>query len=388
VKKQITFTILFLIIILPQAQGLLSTSQTINNSGLIVHQQSNTNLFSQVGVEYLSTYGTYQDSDTVLRRDFALFKQSGINLVVFGINWYRVEGPTRGDYNGTYPDGTPYGNQVLDGVKRFVSISSEYNIKVVISFYTLWGDDGIWCTPKYVNDPVTNKSDQQAIVRSDEMRQAFVDMFTYTVNYLAGTPNVIAWDILGEPWYYPSTLPAPYSNINQKENFIQLIQTLSSTVKRLDGRPVSIPFVSSHEYTDITGQPSIINLYEQDFGWDQRILDALDFFCFSTLMPSDPQLHEQWFSITQHNVESAVSYGKKVWIEGIGSSSEDDNKQKSDYYKQINFLQTIPVDSYTVWCWWIDPNNAGKEWNLVKDSYGNPRIAFEGLKLNPTGSVS
>jgi hypothetical protein len=334
---------------------------------------------SQIGLQYQCSNGIYQDPNATLERDFSRFEHDGIKVLVFGITWYRIEGPTEGDYNGTYSDGTPYGNAVLDGVKRFIQIAAEYHIGAVVSFYSIWGNDGLWCTPQYVVDPVTGLNDELSIVRSPQMRQAFVNMFTYTVKYLAKTPNIVAWDILGEPWYWPTALPAPYNNIDQKENFITLIGNLSAVVKEYDGRPVSIPFVSDHEY-GTAAQAQMENLFLDNFGWDPRLLDALSFITFSTSLPTAyPTLETEWFNMTRLNVETAVSYGKQVWIEGIGSPANDDANQTSDYVTQINFLKTLPIEGFTCWCWWIDPLNVGTAWNLLNDTQGNPRPAYYAL---------
>jgi len=57
------------------------------------------------GVNYLSLYHMYSSdytTDDILRRDFSRFQQDGINVISLSLSWYRLEGNTRGDYDGEY----------------------------------------------------------------------------------------------------------------------------------------------------------------------------------------------------------------------------------------------------------------------------------------------
>jgi hypothetical protein len=204
----------------------LRGSRSIRSSGVVGYQP-------EVGIHYISRYGTFEESDDVLRRDFARFHRNGLSVIVLLVDWYRVENKfQRGDYDGNYTaesglGNTPYGRGVLDGIKRFCRIAGEFNISVIVGLGTVWGADGGWAIPNYAVDPVTEKVQALAIVRDSDVRDGFIDMFTYFVGHLAGTPNIIAWHILGEPWYYPSVLPPPHEHIDQKENFITLFQNLS-----------------------------------------------------------------------------------------------------------------------------------------------------------------
>lgn len=336
------------------------------------------------GVNYLSLYHTYSaevTTDAILRRDFSRFQQDGISVISLSLYWYRLEGNVRGDYDGTYPDGQYYGKRFLDNVKRVASIASQYNIGVLVTFHTLWGDDSPWCTPDYVVDPVYGQNTGLAIVRSDSMKQAFIDMVDHTVTYLAGAPGIWAWAILNEPWYWPHQLDAPYDNINQKENFIDLIQKLSNIVKSKDGRPVTIRFVSSHTWFGSDGTPHVKNIFVDDWGWDQRIFDALDFVGFNAYIEIDSRIQADWKNVVQENIVGSTGRGKKVWITECGFDSDDDTAQATYYRQSVDFFKTLPVEGWLAWDWRSDsmnpnPGQIGMGMNLCDSADGVPRPAY------------
>lgn len=345
--------------------------------------------FAGRGVNYLSLYNTYSSkytSDEILRRDFSRFKQNGINVICLNLYWYRLEGNVRGYYDGVLPDGSPYGDRFLDNVKRVINVSRDYDIKVLVTIQTLWGEnDSTWCTPKYVVDPTTGNNTGLAIVRSDSMRQAFVDMFNHTVQYLAGTPGIWAWALLNEPWYWPHTLPSPYDNVDQKENFIDLIQKLSEIVKTFDGRPVTIRFCNTHTWVDGNGVSRIKNIFVDDWNWDQRIFDALDFVSFNSYGPEQIELQSVWQNITKENVLESRQRNKKVWITEFGFNSDDDSVQTGYFRETVEFLKSLPIEGCIAWFWrsdrapsgWAEnPGEIGKGFNLCASAEGTPRAAY------------
>jgi hypothetical protein len=341
-------------------------------------------------------YSSKYTTDDILRRDFSRFQQDGINVISLGLWWYRLEGNVRGSYDGEYkpyPEeiGGPYGDRVLEEVKRVIRVASEYNIKVLVAFLTLWGDDSIWCTPDYVIDPVSGKNIGLAIVRSEDMKQAFIDMFNHTVSYLAGTEGIWAWAILNEPWYWPHTLLPPHENTNQKENFIDLFQKLSNIVKTLDGRPVTVRFCNTHTWIGADGVPRIKNIFVDDWGWDQRIFDALNFISFNAYIPKYPELYDTWRNMTTENVVGSFQRNKRVWITEFGFNSDDDAIQSSHYRETLEFYETLPIDGWIAWFWESDHNipdvwgGPGTGMNICADAdIGQGRMAYyELIRFNP-----
>jgi len=361
--------------------GLQSSSQNISSYGTINYSPS-----LGKGVNYLSLYHLYSTTDDILRRDFSRFQKDGINVISLSLYWYRLEGNLRGSHDGIHPDGSPYGRRFLDDVKRVIGIAHEYGIKVLVTIHTLWGeDDSPWCTPDYVIDPVSGQNTGLAIVRSEDMKQAFIDMFNHTVRYLAGTPGILAWALLNEPWYWPHTLSPPYENINQKENFIDLIQKLSKIVKTLDGRLATVRFVNAHTWIGDDGVPRIKNIFIDDWGWDQRLFDALDFISFNAYIPEDSGLQDTWRNMTKENVVGSLQRNKRIWITEFGSNSDNDAIQ-SDYCREmVEFYKTLPIDGWVAWFWRSDaappgwnenPGEMGKGFNLCASAEGLPRPAY------------
>ncbi len=344
------------------------------------------------GLNYLSLYNEYSSNittDSVLRRDFSRFQNDGINVISLSLYWYRLEGDTMGDYNGTYPDGSPYGDVFLENVKAVMNVANQYGIKVLVTIHTVFGNESSWCTPDYVIDPTTGENDEFAIVRSDEMKQAFVSMVNHTVSYLSGIPNICAWAILNEPWYYHD-LDAPRGNLHQKDNFIDLIQQLSRIAKTLDGRPVTVRFVNGHTSIDSNGVASIRNNFVYDWSWDQRIIDALDFICLNDYMPAFPEINESWRNITINNIMECMKLGKKVWITECGfppsrfdfvQGANDDTTQADNYRTFMTFYKMLPINTVLAWYWRSDsaisdPGNIGSGRNLCANVAGDPRPAY------------
>lgn len=217
------------------------------------------------------------------------------------------------------------------------------------------------------------------------MKQAFIAMVNHTVTYLAGTQGIWAWAILNEPWYWPHQLDPPYQNIDQKENFIDLIQKLSYVVKTIDGRPVTIRFDNAHSWTGSDGTPYIKNIFADDWGWDQRIFNALDFIGFNAYIATDSRIRQAWESITKENIAGAAARGKRVWITEFGFDSDDSTLQSSWYKQSVDFYKTLPVEGWLAWFWrgdsappgWNEnPGQIGKGMNLCGSVEGVPRPAY------------
>lgn len=370
----------------PSVPGVLylQDSKLIDSFGKIGY-----GITGQIGVNYLSLYNLYSENyttDAILRRDFEQFKRCGINIIALSLYWYRLEGNTMGDYDGVYSDGSYYGERFLEQIKRVSTVANDCGIKVLIRFHTLWGiEDSPWCTPDYVIDPVTRENIGLAIVRSENMKKAFIDMFNHTVSYLAGTPGIWAWIILSEPWYWPHDLDPPYDGINQKENFLDLIQTLSNIVKNVDGRPATVEFVNTHEDENSTGDAKLENIFAEDWNWDRRIFDSLDFISLSVFLPSTEKLYDIWSNMTSENVIGISQHNRKVWITSFGYSSDDDDDQSRHFKVMVDLFRTLPLQWGLAFFWRGDftpagfsekSDEIGKGFNLCASPDGRPRPAF------------
>lgn len=337
------------------------------------------------GLNYLSLshdYSILHTSNETLIRDFSRFHQDGIDVISLSLYWYRLEGNTQGSYDGLHPDGSPYGERFLNDVKRVITVANQNAIKVLVTFHTLWGvQDSVWCTPKYVRDPISNVSDGLAVVRSADMREAFVNMFNHTVQYLAETSGIWAYALLNEPWYWGRTSNehdfVTDNGKTQKENFISLIEKLSSIVKKYDNHPTTVRFISSKYWNG-----SVFNLFERDWAWDATLLNSLDFIGFNVY----PGGHGDFAALKildtlRMNVEQAVGKNKKVWITEFGYPSDDDSEQQAAYKSYLNSFKDLSLDGLIAWYWRGDspkqnPGLPGKGNNLCSDSLGTPRPAY------------
>jgi hypothetical protein len=381
-KKSIYLFIflLALVIILPQVQALHSASQTVASSGTI-----NNNPHT-IGLNYASLYWEYSPTlttSTVLNRDFSLFKADGISVISLPLYWYRLEGNTKGSYNGTDSNGI-YGDAFLSNVKQVISVANKYGIKVLIDIHTLWGTDSYWCTPAYVVDPYTGLNDGLSIVRSPQMEQAFINMFNNTVQYLKGTPGIWAWSILNEPWYWGLTANQhdfiTSNGQTQQQNFVSLIQTLSSIVKANNAGLVTVKFISVDEYAS----NGIKNIFTNDWNMNPQIINALNFVSFDCYQ-TYPQLESTWKTMAASNVNSCVQMNKPVYITEFGVSSNNDTQQASGMTDLVTFFKTLPVQGWMAWCW--EGDQAPPSWsqnpclfdqgyNLCASPNGTPRPAY------------
>lgn len=300
----------------------------------------------QKGINYLSQWVWYRPdvtSDGILHRDFSKFQKDGIKYISLPLFWYRLEGPTRGDFTGS----NAYGDAFLANIKRVIQIADQYDIQTMVFIATIWNSTGTWSTPEYVLDPVTNSRIQLAIVRDDNMQQAFLDMFTHTINYLKGTPGIWCW-ALNEPWYWPHKLNEPYSNIDQKENFIALFQKMGRIVHTLDEKPFTVKFVSTK-----CADTYVKDIFLDDWMWDKRIFSSVDFISFDIYPTTDIALYSDWKASVSSNISGCIDRGKKVWITEFGTSlSREDG---IDVYRNtLDFFTTLPVAGIFPWMWRSD----------------------------------
>lgn len=356
VRLFVIIATILIVPMIPQTQALETTSQTITSTGTIINTNTRT---MEVGLNYLSTYHLYSPkytTDEILERDFSKFQQDGISVISLSLYWYRLEGNTKGSYNGTLPDGSIYGDAFLANIKHVITTANQYGIKVIATLHTLWGNDSTWCTPDYVIDPVSGRNIGLAVVRSPEMRQAFIDMVNHTVSYLAGSQGIWAWAILNEPWYWGRTMDEhdfiTNSGQTQKDNFLTLFQELSNIVKTQDyEKQVTIRFCNTKEYIGTQGTPQIKNLFTDDWEMDIRLLNSIDFISFNVYPPNYPELDATWKSITTANVLNSTKT-KQTWITEFGYCATNDQAQQANAYQAIlTFFKTLPVKGCLAWQW-------------------------------------
>jgi len=306
-------------------------------------------------LNYDSLYHHFDTSDEVLQRDFALFVQNHVSSISLGLYWYRIE---------TAPG--VYDDAFLSRVKHICDVAAQHGLEVMIDFHTLWGTDSTWCTPTWIVDPVTGTHQGLAIVRSESANLSYVNAFKHVVDYLttAGIPNLWSWAILNEPWYWGRTSSehdfVTENGKTQKENFIQLMQTLATYVKSKDSRPVTVRFVNAHPTTTTAAK----NIFVEDWNWDSRIFSALDFIGFNVYLPAptDP-LYPAIDSITQANFTGCQDLTKSTWITEFGVKDDNDETQRQVYKTNLDYFSTLETNGVSAWVWMSEVAPSGWDQN-------------------------
>ena len=166
------------------------------------------------------------DDDGVIRFQTALNDETlsavaarGVNIVRLGVTWAAIE-PVRGAYNTVY----------LDGVKQTLALCEKYGVYAFLdwhqdlySYYCCRGDGApkwacvgnrekvkdpviIWATGYFLNRSVQRSFDafwENRTIDGKGVQDSFCDMLTYTADYLKGSPALMGYDLLNEP--FPGT---------------------------------------------------------------------------------------------------------------------------------------------------------------------------------------
>jgi aryl-phospho-beta-D-glucosidase BglC (GH1 family) len=308
-----------------------------------------------IGVNYLTLYHEYDTSQTILDRDFSRFKADGINTIVILLYWYRIES-SQGVYN----------QEFIKNVIRVVNIANNYGLKVMFSFHTLIGQSDAWSNPSYVGVGMN-------LITNSSIAAAYVAMVKWTVTQLKGLPNVWAYSVVNEPWYWPL-------DNWRKANWISLIVELAATVKAIESKQVTVRFVGA--------------LFERDWGWDTKLLSAVDFISINAYIDEGAN-DVYWNTFDEYRsglgaiAQKASALGKQVEITEFGYSTSDSTLQASRYQSYIDIFKSTP--NLMGWLSWgddssYDPGNpswtAISWYSIVVQSTGTPRPAYTVLVQN------
>ena len=309
-----------------------------------------------VGVNYLTLYYFYDTSTNILERDFSMFKKDGIDTIAIAMCWYRLES-SKGVYN----------QEFINNVIRVSNIASKYGLQVMINFHTLIGQRDSWSNPQYV-DVAMN------LITNPDIARAYVAMVKWAVTQLKALQNVWAYSVLNEPWYWPL-------DEWRKTNWINLIVDLSKTVKLVTNKPITVRFVA--------------DLFERDWGWDSKLLGALDFISLNTYASQSATNDIYWNDFDELKAgltsisQTAAAQGKQIVITEFGYETSDDTLQSDKYraYTDI-FKSTLNVIGWLSWGWDCehDKNNptwtACAQYSIVRQATGTPRPAYSVLIKN------
>ena len=306
-----------------------------------------------IGVNYLTLYHEYRTPDDRLQHDFALFEKDGINTIVISLYWYRIE-LSQGVYD----------KQFINNVTHVIRIAGTYGLSVMIDFHTLIGQSDAWSNPDYVGAGMN-------LINQSQIAADYIAMVKWTVTQLKGLPNIWAYSVLNEPWYWPL-------DSWRKSNWINLTVQLSQTVKAVDPKPVTVRFIGA--------------LFDRDWEWDPVMMKSLDFLSINAYLDDNSNESIYWSSWDQYKAglgdiaRNASAIGKTVQITEFGYSTPDDAVQEAIYREYVGIFQQTP--NLTGWLSWgwdssYDPNNptwaAIHFYSIDVQATGTPRPAYSVL---------
>jgi endo-1,4-beta-mannosidase len=305
----------------------------------------------RLGVNYLSDGNAYSDTtNTILTRDFTFFKNNNITDITIRLVWSAVETDTQGVYV----------SSVINNVKRALSIAGSLGLRVHISFWTHFQEEATWSVPAYVRDPYTGKQITLAIVRSDAMKQAWLNMVSYVVTQLRSYHAIAAWHIMNEPMYR-NTIPG----LDQKSNFQELWAEAATLIRSLDSqdRPCTVRF--SLADSPWSGDFELASIDVLDFVGINVYVDYQDF---------DRLVWGSWNMVYQA-IRDVHARSKQIWWTEFGAWNDNLTIQDSAYEAMLSVAQARGVDGVVAWAW-QSSNRSGERYNICLDSNGHATPAF------------
>jgi len=166
--------------------------------------------------------------------------------------------------------------------------------------------------------------------------------------------------LLNEPWYWGRTENEhdfiTENGNTQKENFIELIQTLSTITKTYFDSPVTVKFSCTSTYS-WQGIDRIKNIFVDDWNWDQRLFGALDVISFTSYIPEVNSLEDDWKNMTTVNVIESHLKNKPVAIAEFGFNGSD-KLQTLKVNLSTQLYKTLPIELVSAWYWEGDNNSS------------------------------
>ena len=279
----------------------------------------------RVGVTY---YGNYQDwsliPESVLHRDFARFKQDGVDLIILPTFWSALEG-SRGSYR----------TSVTDRLNAIASIAAQYGVRVIHNIHT-------WYTG--TNVPSYAGNQRNAIVDSD-IRQAWLDFVRFYIQAL-DSPNVEGFQLFNELSHHSWSM-----NVTQEQFYGFAVDT-SNAARQLTGKPLSARWGG-----DGTN------------GMEDRFYAVFDYFCTNYYDAYNEP------SQLQGIVSKAAAQGRATWVTEYGLATTDDETQRVRYESNLNLFSSVGVVAAVNW-WWSGLTGVGETRYNIADGSGNPRPAY------------
>jgi len=319
----------------------------------------------RLGVNYLSDGNAYSDTtNAILTRDFTFFKNNNVTDVMIRLVWSAVESDIQGVYE----------TSIINNVKRALTVADGLGLKIHISFWTHFQEYATWSVPAYVRDPYTGKQLTLAIVRSNGMKQAWLNMVKYVVTQLQPYRAIAAWHIMNEPMYWDT-----FSGLDQKANFQTLWREAASLIKNLDSydRPCTVRFAIAD--SPWSGEFDLSSINSLDFVGVNVYVDLKNF---------DRLAWGSW-SMVHQAIRDTHARSKQIWWTEFGAWNDDLAVQDDAFKAMFDVAKAESVDGVMAWAWQSNDPSA-ERYNICMDSSGHAAPAFYELATSnnpPTGSV-
>ena len=307
--------------------GLMGISQ--------IHAASAANNISQYGVNYLSDGNRYYESDDILEKDFAFFKQNGISIISIRVMWISIES-SPGNYR----------TEVINNYKRVLSMAEKYNLKVNIDFWSHFHSFSTYWRPNYVTS-------NRAIYLDNSIKQAWFNMVKYVVNQLNGYSAINSWAVMNEPFYDYSSDRVPME---------RFIVECADLIRSLDNRPITCRFTVDY------------NPWNGLFDYD--ILDALDIVSITEYMSPDwsSSYHGATWNTIKQALEWCNQHNKDFWIIEFGTSSGSDETKRQYFNGSIEMFQELGIKTVFAWAW--QSRSPQNEAYNIAEGVADPSPAF------------
>ena len=250
-----------------------------------------------------------------------------------------------------------YNEPALDDLVRVCDFAAQYDLKVIINFYTMMSNDS-WTMPEWLSPRKF-----EAVFLNLTYRQAWIDFLNHTVSRLNNSESIWSWNMMNEPWRREWACDVSI------DAFIGLWTDMKAVFKAYSDRPVSVRFTAQ-------------NIEDPNhFNGDSRIFSLFDYLSvnyYERYCPSE--------NLTRV-VTKAQKNNCKVIITEFGSNSTTDADQASDYQRILGLFRNLGLTDCIAWMWRADevhpsPDPPGQNFNLAKNVDGTPRPAFY-LLTNP-----
>jgi hypothetical protein len=292
----------------------------------------------RIGVTY---YGNYQDwsgiSDTVLNRDFALFKSKGVSLIILPTFWQTLESS-----RGTYDSAT------IGRLKHITDVASVYGIKVVHNIHTWYTGTNV---PSYVGN--------QRITFTDVTKKAdWLNFVRYFVSSLDGT-NVEGFQLCNElgmnQWTSPNSIN--YDGSITYDQYYAWMGDTYQAARSQTSKPLGCRWAMLEATTTML---------------ESRVVSVWDYVGLNYYDGIDTANTPAKFAET---VSRLKTLGKPIWVTEYGVATTDNTAQADRYTTDLALFKSNGISTAVNW-WWSGLAGVGTTSYNVADGSGNPRPAF------------